>query len=301
MRILITGGTGFIGQRLCDMLHNNQLVLLSRKVQKVNHTYNVDIINSLSSLNNLNDFDAVINLAGAPILNGRWSKRKKQMIVSSRLDITQQLVDLINKSTTPPHSFISASAAGIYGDRQRKALMEQSLTINDSFTYQVCSQWETLALEAKTRVCLLRTAIVLGQGGMLGKMLPMFKQGLGTSLGNGEQFMPWIHIDDEVRAICFLLEHQTCIGAFNLCAPQSVTNKEFSQALASALKKPLRFSIPKWVLQLTLGEASHLLLDSQRMSPAKLLTANFKFNYPKLDIALRDVVNNDKVKHATKG
>lgn len=290
MRILITGGTGFVGQKLCRALKDYQLTLLTRDKSRVNTSGNINLITSLDGYTHFNDFDAIINLAGEPIFSGRWSTAKKDRIFSSRVELTEQLVTRINNSTQPPQTFISASASGIYGDAKNICLNEESVKHNTSFTHYVCSHWENAALNANTRVCLLRSGVIFGNQGALPKMLPMFKLGLGASLGNGKQFMPWIHIDDEVRAIVFLLERNTLNGAFNLCSPNAVTNKEFSQALAKVLHKRLSFFVPTFIMQTFLGEASHLLLDSQRMLPVKLNKAGFSFNYANLDVALNDIV-----------
>lgn len=290
MNILITGGTGFVGQKLCRTLKDYQLTILTRNKSSVKTAGNISVITSLKDYTHFNDFDAIINLAGEPIFSGRWTKAKKDSIFSSRIELTEQLVTRINNSTQPPHTFISASAAGIYGDAKNLCLSEEHVKHNTSFTHYVCSHWEDAALKAQTRVCLLRSGIILGEKGALPKMLPMFRLGLGAALGNGRQFMPWIHIDDEVRAIVFLLERSTLNGAFNLCSPNTVTNKEFSRTLAKTLNKRLYFSIPQFVMQTCFGEASHLLLDSQRMLPVKLNKAGFSFNYANLDIALGDII-----------
>lgn len=294
MEILITGGTGFVGQKLCNALKDHHLTLLTRDKSRVKTSGNMTVITSLDGYTHFNEFDAVINLAGEPIFSGRWSTEKKERIFSSRIDLTKQLATRINNSTEPPHTFVSASASGIYGDAKHICLNEESAKRNDSFTYYVCSHWEQAALTAKTRVCLLRSGIILGTEGALPKMLPIFKLGLGASLGSGKQFMPWIHIDDEVRAIVFLLEHGTLNGAFNLCSPNVVTNKVFSQSLAKAVNKRLCFSIPSYLMQAFLGEASRLLLDSQRMIPVKLNKAGFSFNYANLDKALDNLINPEK-------
>lgn len=282
MNILITGASGFIGNKLCRALKKHHLTLLTRDPNKITTADNIKVITSLNMYGNLNDFDAVINLAGEPIFKGRWSESKKKRIFSSRIDLTRQLATLVNYSNHAPHTFISASASGIYGDQKNKYLTEETVRKNESFTHYVCSHWEEAALQANTRVCLLRTGIVLGKGGVLQNMRLPLRLGLGIYFGNGKQFMPWIHIEDEIRAILFLLKHQTLKGAFNLSAPQIITNKEFCHAFHQSIC----FPIPECILKIGLGEASHLLLDSQRISPSKLKKAGFEFNYPDIKSAL---------------
>ncbi|MBL0609455.1 TIGR01777 family oxidoreductase [Aeromonas jandaei] len=297
MKILITGGTGFIGRRLVAHLKvNHDVVVLSRQGSRAYSLlgHDVQIIDNLDSLDDLNDVDAVINLAGEPIAAGRWSEQRKQLLCDSRWLLTEQLVDLIKLSTTPPRVQINASAIGWYGRQGAEPLDEQCRSPHQEFTHQLCQQWETLAQEAgskQTRVCIVRIGLVLGMdGGALPKMLPPYRLGLGGPMGSGNQMMSWIHVQDLVRAMLFLLEHEECNGIFNGTAPHPVSNREFSQTLARTLHRPHLFFVPAPLLQLVMGEAADLLLTGQNILPAHLQQAGFHFTYPQLPQALTDLL-----------
>ncbi|MCW8331635.1 TIGR01777 family oxidoreductase [Photobacterium sp. SDRW27] len=298
MNIFVTGGTGFIGKALLphfNHAHDHVTVLSrdpNRAYQRLGH--HIKVISSLDELTDFNDIDVIINLAGEPIVNKRWSDKQKEIICQSRWKITNQLVEKIKASSNPPHTFISGSAVGIYGD-QKAVSFDENLEVNNTdFAHQVCRKWEEAALAAqseKTRVCLLRTGIVLAkQGGALARMLPAYQLGLGGPLGNGEQYFPWIHLNDMVKGILFLLKHPEASGAYNFTSPNPVTNKEFSQTLAHVLHRPHIFKTPAWLLKLGLGESASLLLDSQRALPARLQQQGFHFCYPKLEHALKETL-----------
>lgn len=301
MKILITGGTGLIGKALvCELaLSNNDITVLSRSPQKVySHFCNeITCWTQLSDKQNLNEFDAVINLAGEPIADNRWTPAQKQKLINSRCDLTQKLVELIKASDSPPSVFISGSAVGFYGDQGDLQVTEQT-PANPEFTHELCAKWESIALEAQTpltRVCLLRTGIVLSTlGGALPKMSKPFKLGLGGKLGSGKQYMPWIHIDDMVSAIIFLLKTQDAKGAFNLTAPNPVQNKEFTRLLGKAFNRPALMTVPESVLRLVMGESAALVLGGQQAIPEKLLNAGFEFRYPQLEEALKDIITTGK-------
>ncbi|MEQ4987069.1 TIGR01777 family oxidoreductase [Proteus sp. fly-1089] len=301
MKILITGGTGLIGKALvCELaLSNNDITVLSRSPQKVySHFCNeITCWTQLSDKQNLNEFDAVINLAGEPIADNRWTPAQKQKLINSRCDLTQKLVELIKASDSPPSVFISGSAVGFYGDQGDLQVTEQT-PANPEFTHELCAKWESIALEAQTpltRVCLLRTGIVLSTlGGALPKMSKPFKLGLGGKLGSGKQYMPWIHIDDMISAIIFLLKTQDAKGAFNLTAPNPVQNKEFTRLLGKAFNRPALMTVPENVLRLVMGESATLILGGQQAIPEKLLNAGFEFRYPHLEEALKDIITTGK-------
>ncbi|QIR05655.1 TIGR01777 family oxidoreductase [Salinivibrio costicola] len=293
MNILITGGTGLIGKALVAKLQpQHQLTVLSRDKEKVTKVFgdSVAAIERLDDLPHLNDFDAVINLAGEPIADKRWSEQQKGIICTSRWGLTEKLVEKIHASSTPPHTFISGSAVGYYGDQQDHPFDETLVVHADDFAQHVCHQWEKIALKGAsqhTRVCLLRTGVVLSaEGGALKRMMLPYQLGLGGPIGKGQQYMPWIHIDDMVAAIIHLLDSPALQGPFNCTAPEPVTNKRFSQALASALKRPHLFCVPTVAIKVMMGEASHLLLDSQRALPHALEDSGFKFQHPKVEEAM---------------
>ncbi len=306
MQILITGGTGFIGRELLKLLATHQLVLLTRDPAKAKqhlaHTDlgNIDYLADLDQLQNLNRFDAVINLAGEPIAAKRWSAGQKKRICLSRWELTEKLVELIKASSKPPAVFISGSAIGYYGDQPD--VFDESLVVEQSgeFAHHVCAQWESIALQAQsssTRVCLLRTGVVLApQGGALQKMLPPYRAGLGGPFGSGQQYMAWIHMLDMVKAIVFLLETPQAQGAFNLCAPHAVSNREFSQTLAKTLHRPHLLATPKWLLKCLLGESASLLFDSARAKPKRLTELGFLFSYSHLGPALTQLLRHEHQK-----
>ncbi len=300
MKILLTGGTGFIGSELLKLLTTHHVVLLTRSPQKakqhLNHADvgNIEYIDSLEKLADLNHIDAIINLAGEPIADKRWTKTQKEKICKSRWQITKQIVELIHASTKPPAVFISGSAVGYYGDQQEHPFDECLHVNNEEFPHLVCERWEQIAKRAEsenTRVCLLRTGVVLGtNGGALAKMMLPYKLGLGGPLGSGKQYMPWIHILDMVRAIMYLLNTPHAHGAFNLCAPHPVTNQTFSQTLAKTLKRPHILFTPKWVMETVMGESACLLFDSIRAKPKKLTELDFQFSYSRIEPALKHLL-----------
>lgn len=297
MDILITGGSGLIGKALCNKLkQDHQLTVLTRQPQraKARLGHNVRLVESLSQWQDLNDFDAVINLAGEPIADKRWSPSQKERICQSRWQITQTLVDLIKASSNPPKVLISGSAIGIYGRQDAQPIDETFTHFHHEFSHEVCEQWEAIANQAseQTRVCTLRTGIVLShEGGALQKMLPPFKMGLGGKMASGYQYMSWIHIDDMVAAIRWLLSQDSLHGPFNLTSPHPVTNREFTRHLAMALRRPVLFPMPSVVLKLLFGEMSEILIYGQNVLPSKLLDSGFKFHYPELKHALPEITS----------
>ncbi|MGR5177907.1 TIGR01777 family oxidoreductase [Vibrio parahaemolyticus] len=304
MNLLVTGGTGFIGRELLKHLTTHSVTLLTRNEQAAKQTLhytdvgNITYIHSLDSFSDLNGFDAVINLAGEPIADKRWTKAQKKRICDSRWKTTERIVELIHASTEPPGIFISGSAVGYYGDQQDHPFDESLHVHQDNFAHKVCEQWEHIALRAQsahTRVCLLRTGVVLGEhGGALAKMILPYKLGLGGPIGDGQQYIPWIHILDMVRGIVCLLETEHAEGPYNFCSPHAVTNSVFSKALAKALGRPHFMMTPKWALKLAMGESSCLLFDSVRAKPKKLTEIGFNFSFPHIEPALKNIVSNGR-------
>lgn len=299
MKILITGGTGFIGQSLCPALHSagHSITILSRYPNKVSSIFG-DQIQQLNSVKHLADdahFDAIINFAGAPIFASRWTDKRKQILLESRVDITCQLIEFIERTATKPAVFLSGSAIGFYGD-QGDTLLDESASVleQDNFGHQLCAAWEQTANKAKeqgVRVCILRTGLVIGKhGGFLQPMILPFKLGLGAKLGSGTQWMPWIHMDDYVAICQTLLNKDELEGVFNLTAPNPTTNNDFTRVLAKQLKRPAFLTTPAWALNLLLGEMSQLLLGSQRVIPKHLLDTGYQFKYTELEAALENVL-----------
>ncbi|MEQ9888180.1 TIGR01777 family oxidoreductase [Pectobacterium zantedeschiae] len=297
MQLLITGGTGLIGRHLIQRLQllSHHITVLTRDPERARGVLGnqVEYWSTLSNITSLNDFDGVINLAGEPIADKRWTSQQKQRLAQSRWSITEQLATLIKASSEPPAVFISGSAVGYYGD-QGEALVTEDESPVDEFTHHLCARWEALARSAesdKTRVCLLRTGIVLSaQGGALAKMLPIFRLGLGGPMGSGRQYMPWIHIDDMVNGIIYLLDQPILRGPFNMVAPYPVHNEQFSAMLAHVLDRPGFVRAPAFAIKLLMGEASTLVLGGQRAIPQRLEDAGFGFRFFELEEALQDVV-----------
>ncbi|KPH92533.1 Epimerase family protein [Pseudoalteromonas sp. P1-16-1b] len=296
MHIFFTGATGLIGRHLCPfLLHHHDVTVLSRNPTKAKVLlgHQINAVDSLEDVD-FNTVDVVINLAGEPIVNKRWSDKQKTVIRDSRIIVTQAISDAIKQCHTPPHTFISGSAIGYYG-RQGDTLVDENNTEpHDEFSHQLCKDWEQAALKAEsdeTRVCLLRTGIVLAKkGGALGKMLPAFKLCVGGPIGSGEQGMSWIHIDDMVQLILFLIRNKEISGAVNATAPEPLSNKQFSQSLAKALSRPAFMPMPAGVLNILMGEMADLLTTGQYVVPKKALDHNYRFHFTKIDAALESLV-----------
>lgn len=296
MRILITGGTGLIGRHLCKSLlaAGHELTVLSRKPDTVAAKCG-NAVKPMAALGEWTPemtFEAVINLAGEPIVDERWTGRRKQMLRDSRIALTEALVQRIAAAERKPQVLLSASAIGYYGARDDERLSEDSGAGND-FPAQLCLDWEAAALAAEkygVRVCLLRSGLVLSRdGGLLGRMLPPFKLGLGARVGDGRQWMSWVHIEDHISMQLRLLQDDQLSGAYNLTAPTPVTNREFTAELAAVLHRPAPFVAPASLLKLSLGEAASLLLEGQRVLPARMQAAGQVFRFPTLKAALQDL------------
>ncbi len=295
MNILITGGTGFIGSALCAHLlkENNKIVILSRYPEKIKHP--IKAIADLSDLQDSDIFDVVINLAGEPIANKRWSDKQKNQIFSSRIDITEKLISYFEKLDNKPKLLISGSAIGYYGIGKTDNIIEEKEGGDNSFSSELCQKWEAVALKAEKlgiRTCLLRTGIVLGKnGGALNKMLFPFKMCLGGIIGHGKQWMSWIHIDDLTGIILYCINHDNLKGAINGTSPNPVTNKEFTKTLGMTLKRPTIFPMPAIVVKLLMGKmGEELLLAGKKITPKKVLNAGYKFTYKTLEEALTNIV-----------
>ncbi|EMO6900636.1 TIGR01777 family oxidoreductase [Pluralibacter gergoviae] len=296
MKILITGGTGLIGRYLVSRLLTlgHAVVVVTRSPDSARQRLDkrVELWPGLEQRSHLNDIDAVINLAGEPIADKRWTDAQKARLCDSRWQITQRLVALIKASDTPPAVLLSGSAAGYYGDLGEVVVTEEEPPHNE-FTHKLCARWEQIACEAQsdaTRVCLLRTGVVLApDGGILAKMTPPFRLGLGGPIGSGRQYLAWIHIDDMANAILWLLDNDLR-GPFNMVSPYPVRNAQFAHALGRALHRPALVRAPAAAVRLLMGESSVLVLGGQRALPKRLEAAGFAFRWYDLDDALADVL-----------
>lgn len=297
MRILMTGGTGLIGRHLCKALlaEGHELTVFSRNPASVpvKCGAGVQALTSLAEWSPAREFDAVINLAGEPIVDRRWTKQRKQVLWASRVALTEELVQRIVAAEHRPSVLLSGSAVGYYGNRGN-VLLDETAAPGDDFPAQLCKAWEQAARVAENagvRVCLLRTGLVLGNdGGLLGRMLPPFRLGLGGRIGDGRQWMSWIHIGDYVAIVLRLLSDGQIRGPCNLTAPRPVTNAEFTRTLAAVLHRPAFLAIPAALLKPGLGEAASLLLGGQRVVPGKLQDAQYGFRFGDLRGALSDLL-----------
>lgn len=293
MRVLTTGGTGFIGAALTQALldSGSEVTVLSRQVR--DDRSRCRFIRSLDEIAPNGQFDAVINLAGASLAAQRWTADYKREIVASRMDTTRQLVDLLARLDRPPAVLLSASAIGYYGHHGDECLTESS-QVSPGFAQTLCSDWESLALQAQqfgVRVCLLRLGVVLdSDGGALREMAKSFRFGVASWLGSGLQWLSWVHRLDVIRAILFLLKRDDLQGPFNITSPEPVTGRDFARALQMHHRTFVRAGVPAPVMRLLVGEmAGELLLNGQRVLPERLLAAGFDFIYPDLGSALRRI------------
>lgn len=291
MHFLITGGTGFIGSALSKKLSTNghDVTILSRKSLSTNS----------GSIQNINDtrkpYDIIINLAGENLSHRRWNDSVKKEIIRSRIETTQSIINYIQQAEVKPKGLLSGSAIGFYGHSFVETFNETSAPTDQSFTASLCKDWESIANQAKNhgvRVCTLRTGIVLGKnGGALKEMMTPFKLGLGAQLGDGKQWMSWIHMADWINALLFLVDHPEISGPVNLTAPNPVTNTEFTKTLAQALHRPSFLKMPTSIAKLLFGEmADALLLQGQKVIPQKLMNNGYEFQYKTLTEAFNNII-----------
>ena len=303
MRILLLGCTGFIGKSLIPRLisEGHELCIVSRKninQLKINSSFEKIAFlklnlakenswNDINLLNQLKNCEGIINLSGEPITEKRWTEEQKLEIENSRINTTSYLMKNLKKNKINPKVIINASAIGFYGTSLEKVFDETSLGGED-FLANLCKKWEEAASQKPffTRLIILRIGIVLGvNGGALGKMLPIFKVGLGGPIGDGNQWMSWIHIDDLCNIIVNGLKDKKYSGVINAVSPQPVQMKEFSSMLAKCLQRPNLLSVPGVSLKLILGDSAKLLLEGQKIKSIKLNNL-FKFKYPLLQEAI---------------
>jgi uncharacterized protein len=274
VKVAITGASGMIGKRLRERLAEagNTALVIPRDATPP-------------------ACDALVHLAGEPVAQ-RWTEAARKRIHDSRVEGTRRLVNALSAHSPHPSVLVSASAVGYYGSRGDQILTEASSAGSD-FLARVVVGWEEAAQSAESlgiRVVRLRFGMVLGNGGALAKLLPLFRFGLGGRLGSGHQWMAWIHIEDAVSLILFALDYAAVRGAVNATAPHPVTNEEFTERLATALHRPAIFPVPAFALKLALGEMSEMVLASQRVLPTVAKSAGFRFQYPDLRAALENLL-----------
>lgn len=300
MKVFVTGGTGFVGRFLTAELtkEGHQVTILSRRAGKSSQQEGVffiqgDPVEKGPWQEKVAGHDVVVNLAGASIFR-RWTKRARKEISESRIITTRNIVEALFAERGKVSTLLSTSAVGFYGGRGDEELDESSRA-GEGFLASLTREWEAAALDAAkagVRVVLCRLGVVLGpEGGALQKMIPAFRRGMGSPLGGGRQWMAWIHCDDLVEAMKFLISGSDISGAVNCVAPFPVTNREFTKALAEAFGA-FQFlpAIPSFILKAAMGEFAGVLLEGQKVVPNKLLDAGFVFGYSRINEALREIV-----------
>ena len=306
-RALVTGATGLVGRALLPMIGDHAIAATRYPARARGLSGEVVGWDATSPVpaKALARVGAIFHLAGEPVAEGRWTAAKKARIQASRIESTRSIVESIAKLAPAdrPRVLVCASAVGIYGSRGDE-LLDESAPLAEGFLAEVCLAWEAEAARAKelgVRVVSLRIGIVLSpSGGALPKMLRPFRLGLGATLGDGAQWMPWIHVDDVVGLLRFVAGNEAVEGPVNAVAPGVVSNKDFTQALGRALHRRIVLSAPKFALALALGEVSSVVLASQRVVPKRALDAGFEFAYPNIDEALAACLRGDEIEQPTR-
>jgi uncharacterized protein (TIGR01777 family) len=296
MRILLTGGTGFIGGALIErLLQRGDSVLVYSRDSSHFGSDNIQYINNLSDISKEDYFECFINLAGENMSRQRWTEARKAALVESRVNTTRALFELAQRLQTPPRVLLSASAIGYYGHQGDQCLAEDA-SPEQGFSHRLCQAWEDEACRFEslaTRVCRLRLGVVLAkQGGAMDELTRSYRFGMGCWLGTGRQWLSWIHREDVISAMEFLLDDPPSEGVYNLTAPEPVTNRQLCEALCQHLPTLLSLPVPGPLLRLALGEmADELLLNGQRVLPRRLQAAGFIFHYNTLAQALPDLLH----------
>jgi uncharacterized protein len=309
MKVAIAGATGFVGSRLVDKLHSegHQVLVLTRDSDRARRVFpasaypNLEIVGyspaeSGDWQKSIAGCDAVVNLAGIPIAEERWTAARQQAILDSRKLTTAKLVEAIANANPRPSVLVSASAIGYYGTSET-AEFEENSPAGDDFLAQVCQEWETAAQGVKntgTRLAILRLGIVLGMGGALAKMLPAFRLFAGGPIGTGKQWFSWIHRDDVVNLILYALENPQIEGVLNATAPHPVRMNELCETLGEILKRPSWLPVPSFALELLLGDGAKVVLEGQQVLPKRTLVSGFQYQYPKLKSALEEILSDTR-------
>ena len=288
MKVAISGGTGFVGTHLVPALlaRGDEVTLLVRPrsdLSRVDSRVKRGAIDEAT----LRGVDAIVNLAGAGVMDERWTPERLKVLHDSRTITTRNLVEHGKDARV----FVSASAVGYYGMRTGDLELDESATPGDDVLARICVDWENEARKAAARVAIARIGIVLGrEGGALARMVPVFRRFVGGPLGSGKQWWPWIHVDDVVRSILFAIDHDDFSGPFNATAPSPVTMNELAKTLGEVLHRPSAMRAPALAMRMMLGDSADVLLTGQRALPKKLLAAGFEFEHVDLREALASAV-----------
>lgn len=300
MHIVVTGGTGFVGRTLVENLLNDghEVSILTRnpsgKPQKSKVSYIKWLGENTAPEKELANVDAIVNLAGASINNGRWTKNRKEQILQSRIKATDAVNNLIGALSSKPEVLVNASAVGYYGMSESETFTEKPSSEADDFLATVVRRWEQEAARAEqrygVRTVFARFGVILGDGGALPKMVTPYKLGIGGTVGSGRQWLSWIHIDDVVGLIRFAIENPEIRGPLNVTAPNPEKMKTMGRTIAEVLRRPHWIPIPEFAMKAALGEMSNLLLQGQRVLPEKAQQHGYAFRYPELKPALRQLL-----------
>lgn len=300
MKVIIAGGTGLIGKALSESLveDGHEVIVLSRSAEPPAgflpkaRFVKWDGKTSVGWAHLVNETDALVNLAGANLSAGRWTTKQKEILLSSRVNASKAFVQAIKQADNPPAVLIQASGIGFYG-AENLNLLDENTPPGRDFLAGISQEWEASTQAVETlgvRRVLLRSGVVLSKkGGALWLMVLPFRLFVGGPLGKGDQWLSWVHIEDEVRAIRFLIENSAAFGPFNISA-QSITNREFARSVGKVMRRPAFIHIPAFMLRLGLGEMSTMVLDGQRASAKKLTDLGFHFHYEDIESALKDLL-----------
>ncbi|MBW4663649.1 MAG: TIGR01777 family oxidoreductase [Chroococcus sp. CMT-3BRIN-NPC107] len=306
MKVAITGATGFVGSRLVERLHylGHHLLVLTRNVTMAQKTFssskfpNVEIVaytpDSSGWQQAISGCDGVVNLAGEPIADGRWTAERKQEILQSRKVGTQKIVEAITHANPKPQVLVNASAIGYYGTSEN-AIFDETSAAGSDFLAQVCLDWEAEAqkvVNAEVRLVIIRLGIVLGKGGALDKMVTPFKLFAGGPIGTGKQWFSWIHRDDLVNLIIQALTRPDITGVLNGTAPNPVRMNELSQTMGQVMNRPSWLPVPGIAIEALLGDGAIVVLEGQQVIPKRPLDYSFDYQYPMLTEALKDILGN---------
>jgi uncharacterized protein (TIGR01777 family) len=298
--ILISGGTGLVGKALtkCLISEGHEVRILSRNPKSSSSikSFYWNVEKNEIDEKAFDGVEHIVHLAGSGIADKRWTDKRKQAIIDSRVNSMKLITDVIKKKNIQLHSFVGASAIGIYGMITSEKVFTETDKGKDDFLSQTCIQWENAYQQIQAlsnKSCIIRIGVVLSkEGGALKRLLPLFKLGLGSAVGSGKQYMPWIHISDLVSVFNEALFNSNYSGIYNAVSAEETTNHTFSKQLAKSLSKPFLLpSVPSFMLKLAFGEMSNVLLKGSRISSQKLINNGFKFQFPSLEKALKDIIS----------